>query len=115
MKNYSEKIIYEDKERRVNYFDKKGQYHRTDGPAVEYSNGDREWRIKGLLHRTDGPALEWNKIYKQWYINGKRHREDGPAVERVNGTCKYFIHGIHLSKEEFLYLTKYKENYSYKL
>ena len=24
-----------------------GQYHRTDGPAVEYANGTKEWYFKG--------------------------------------------------------------------
>ena len=36
-----------------------GQYHRTDGPAIEYANGYKWWYIKGQLHRTDGPAIEW--------------------------------------------------------
>ena len=40
------------------YYNSAGQLHRTDGPAVEYSNGDRVWYQNGFLHRIDGPAIE---------------------------------------------------------
>ena len=35
-----------------------GQLHRTNGPAVEYSDGGRTWYQNGILHRIEGPALE---------------------------------------------------------
>jgi len=35
------------------------QYHREDGPAVEYSNEDKWWYLHGQLHRLDGPAIEY--------------------------------------------------------
>ena len=34
-----------------------GELHRTDGPAVEYANGNKYWYLNGKFHRTDGPAL----------------------------------------------------------
>ena len=52
------------------YFNEKG-FHRTDGPAVEYANGDKEWYVEDKLHRTDGPAIEWADGSKEWYIVGK--------------------------------------------
>ena len=61
--------------------------HRENGPAVEYSNGDRVWYQNGLLHRIDGPAIEWRDGDKRWYINGVKMTESEflaatqPAVE----------------------------------
>ena len=46
--------------------------HREDGPAIEYYNGDKEWRIDGLLDREDGPAIENDNsvFYNAWYKRG---------------------------------------------
>jgi len=44
-------------------------YHRTDGPAVEYTNGTKAWFVNGGFHRTDGPAIEFAYGRKVWYIN----------------------------------------------
>ena len=51
-------------------------YHRTDGPAVEYANGNKYWYLNGKLHRTDGPAIEYANGNKYWYINGKEYSEE---------------------------------------
>jgi hypothetical protein len=45
--------------------------HRTDGPAIEYADGDKAWCLNDLLHRTDGPAIEYADGDK-WYLHGKR-------------------------------------------
>ena len=29
------------------WFNKQGQIHREDGPAVEYNNGDKSWWLNG--------------------------------------------------------------------
>jgi hypothetical protein len=34
------------------YRNEKGQLHRTDGPALCYSNNTKEWFTNGLRHRT---------------------------------------------------------------
>ena len=49
--------------------------HREDGPAVEWSDGHKEWRIDGKLHREDGPAVEWRDGDKEWWLNAARFRE----------------------------------------
>ena len=55
----------------VYYADKtKKQFHRVDGPAVEYPNGDSEWWLNGKRHREDGPAVVWKTLH-QYYIHGK--------------------------------------------
>ena len=58
------------------YRNESGQYHRIDGPAVEYSNGSKEWYINGKRHREDGPAIEWNDGDKSWYLNDIEYSEE---------------------------------------
>ena len=65
--------------------------HREDGPACEYSNGDKWWYKNGLLHREDGPAVEKANGTKYWCKNDKLHREDGPAVSYFNGNTSWYV------------------------
>ena len=57
-------------------------------------DGTQEWRLDGKLHREDGPAVEWSNGSREWYLNGEKlteeeHREqtqpqptcDGKTVE----------------------------------
>jgi len=69
------------------------EYHNPYGPAIEYANGYKEWRVNGKRHREDGPAIEGVNGTKFWYLNGKRHREDGPAIEFVNGSREWWVNG----------------------
>jgi hypothetical protein len=115
------------------------QLHKTDGPAVEYSNGDKRWYLNGHLHRpsSEGPAIEcvigdkyWyheGKLHrppsdgaavemangdKYWYYEGKLHRppSDGPAIELSKGHTEYFFQGKSLTKEEVDRLRKNQSN-----
>jgi hypothetical protein len=70
-----------------------GKRHRKDMPAVEFIDGSKKWYFHGNLHRTDGPAVERCDGYKEWRFNGKLHRKDGPAVEHSNGAKEWFING----------------------
>jgi hypothetical protein len=56
------------------WFDKEGNFHRLNGPAVIYYDGDREWYRHGELHREAGPAFEWfsSDIFK-WYKDGEEY------------------------------------------
>jgi hypothetical protein len=47
-----------------------GQLHRIDGPAIEYSNGDKSYYQYGVLHREDGPAIDWESS-TEWHYKGK--------------------------------------------
>ena len=67
--------------------------HRIDGPAIEYTNRDKEWHKNGKLHRIDGPAVEYGDGTKEWYKMGKLHRIDGPAVEYCNGNKAWWQNG----------------------
>jgi hypothetical protein len=75
----------------VIYYNNNGKAHRTDGPAIEYASGKKEWWIKGKRHRTDGPAIIYADGDKSWYLNGKHHRTDGPAIERANGDKEWWV------------------------
>jgi hypothetical protein len=79
----------------------KGQFHREDGPAIEYKDGSKAWWINGYLHREDGPAYEGSDGYKEWCINGKSHRLDGPAVRRSDGRKAWWINGEQCSEQNF--------------
>ena len=83
------------------WYNSAGDFHRKDGPAVEYTNGRKEWWCEGHIHRDDGPALELFDD-KLWYKNGLRHREDGPAVE-------YFGHNEWWINDNFLTSIKFSK------
>ena len=52
-----------------------GKYHRSDGPAIEKTNGNKYWCINGQLHRLDGPAIVWRDGAKKWFINDIEYTE----------------------------------------
>ena len=55
------------------YHNERGDLHREDGPAIEYTDGSKEWCINNLFHRIDGPAVEWVGIckLKQYFLMDK--------------------------------------------
>ncbi|MDE1833810.1 MAG: hypothetical protein KGH64_00570 [Candidatus Micrarchaeota archaeon] len=79
-----------------------GQRHRTDGPAVEYANGGKYWYLNDRLHRTDGPAIECANGTKFWYLNDQRHRTDGPAVEYADGGKAWYLNGQQVTEAEVI-------------
>ena len=85
----------------VRYYNSLGQLHREYGPAVEYSDGDREWRQNGQLHRLDGPAVEYSDGGREWWQNGYLHRLDGPAIEYSDGCQSWHINGKVLTEAEW--------------
>ena len=90
-----------DKEGTIRYKNNWGELHREDGPAVEYTNGFKEWWINGKYHREDGPAVETKTGFKEWFINGLHHREDGPAVEWSDGEKQYWLNGYVFNKSDW--------------
>ena len=89
-----------------NYWYQNGKLHRSDGPAIEYVDGHKEWWQNGQLHRTDGPAIEWADGSRYWWRNGQLHRTDGPAVEYSDGRKEWYINDKRLTKAEFLAATQ---------
>ena len=91
---------YKDKYGTVRWY-KDGQFHREDGPAVEWNSGTKAWYLNDKLHREDGPAVIIPDGYDQWWLNGQQHREDGPAVEYANGDMEWYLKGIEYTEEQF--------------
>jgi hypothetical protein len=65
VQRYSDGDVYYYKDEAMNIL------HRVDGPAKEYSDGDKFWMRNNKLHRLDGPAVEWTGGDKNWYIDGE--------------------------------------------
>jgi len=76
-----------------------------DGLTID-EYGTKRWYLNDKYHRTDGPAIEYINGDKHWFLNGKRHRTDGPAIEYYNGTKYWYINGVELSEEEYLRTTR---------
>jgi hypothetical protein len=83
----------------------KGKLHRTDGPAVTYSDGYQEWYRNGKLHRSAGPAvvrpaseqgpsITFVEGFEMWCLDGKLHRLDGPALTHGDGSEEWWVHGV---------------------
>ena len=61
--------------------------HREDGPAEEYTDGNKYWLQYGKLHRLNGPAVEYANGYKEFWINGK-------LIENVNSIEEALIKSL---------------------
>ena len=86
-------VIYSNGEK--NYYNN-GKLHRMDGPAVIYPWGGEEYYVNGQCHRTDGPAIWLSDGYREYHIRGKRHRSDGPAITYSNGDVEYWQNGVRI-------------------
>lgn len=53
------------------------KFHRENGPAVEFINGNKFWYINNLLHREDGPAVECGDGCREYWYNDIRY----PAIK----------------------------------
>ena len=47
-------------------------------PKLEINNhGDKCWKLpNGLFHHEDGPAVEYSNGYKEWWVNGKQYSKE---------------------------------------
>jgi len=73
--------------------------------------GNKQWSLNAQFHREDGPALEYANGDKLWFLHGELHRLDGPAEDYINGDKYWWFHGkqIHCSSQkEFKKLIKLK-------
>lgn len=55
----------------VSYSSSSDRWHRINGPAMEWSNGDYVWCDNGAWHRYYGVSMRWNG-YNSYWINGKQ-------------------------------------------
>ena len=80
----NESILEIDELGSIFWRNKSDRLHRLDGPAVEYSDGTKEWYCNGVLHRLDGPAHEDIYGTKQWYKNGRRFKNKDTFFRSLN-------------------------------
>jgi len=76
--------------------------HRLDGPAIEFSNGTQYWYVNDMLHRTDGPAIDLANGDREWHQNGQLHREYGPAIEHSNGYKKWYLNDSQVTEQDVM-------------
>jgi hypothetical protein len=70
--------------------------HREYLPAIEFSNGDKEWLQKGEYYRENGLHTKENMAGQKIWTNkkGKKHREnDLPATIETNGNKYWYKNG----------------------
>jgi len=60
----------------IHWYNKEGQRHREDGPAIECVNGTKAWYNNGKQHREDGPAVEYANGDKSWYLDDVKYTEE---------------------------------------
>jgi len=71
----------------------------------------KRWILNNQYHREDGPAIEFTDGTKCWYFHGQRHRLNGPAIECSDGEEFWYYHGKYIdcySQKEFERLIKLK-------
>lgn len=56
----------------IKHFDDNGILHSEGTPTVIYPEGSKEYFWHGMRHRTDGPAIELSNGIKQYYILDKK-------------------------------------------
>jgi hypothetical protein len=61
-------------------------FHRDDGKPSVVDDHIKMWFYKGEPHREDGPAFEYTSGTKEWYLNGKLVYSD-----KINRLHKYPI------------------------
>ena len=81
----------------------KKYYVTVDGASTTRWYKDAEWCIR---HRENGPAIEYSNGDRVWYQNGQRHRIDGPAVVYANGSKAWYINDNAMTEAEFLAVTQ---------
>ena len=110
---------------------KKGKYHREDGPAVIDKDGTKKWYLNGIRHNLNGPAVIYNDGFKEYWIDGEEFTKeqfeeiinvdpeekseidydmDGLPIEKPDGTKKWYFDGTELTEEEFYNTPKIDED-----
>lgn len=49
---------------------------RVGGPTIICQDGTKEWYMGSYLHRTDGPAIEWSDGSKAYWYRGVKISEE---------------------------------------
>jgi len=60
---------------RVEYWAKYIEEHPDFTGCLIDRDNDKAWYKNGLQHREDGPAIECTNGYKEWWLNGNYYSE----------------------------------------
>ena len=60
-----------------------------------FANGDKYWCLDGEYHREDGPAIEYVDGERGWYLNDKSLTED-EFNEAMNPTKELTVSGFEV-------------------
>lgn len=105
MRDITSIFYYSDGTFTKDFYDTSKILHRdNDLPAVEYSDGYKEWRCNGELHRIGGPAFINGYGHWIFYENGVKTNLAGPAegwMHEGKEITNYYIDGILLSPEQW--------------
>ena len=74
---------------------------------IDHYGNKRWYNFADDFHREDGPAIEYIGGHKYWFVNGRRHREDGPAIECASGNKEWWLNGERLT---LVSLSKWGQN-----
>jgi len=89
------------------------KYSNTEEPFYDVEIDDQGnimyYNEKGEFHRLNGPAIEWSDGSSSYWVNGKLHRLDGPARIFFGNDVEYWVNGNYLTKKEFDELTKHND------
>ena len=65
----NEEYFLKTKHRSKRYFNLEGNFHRIGKPAIEYCDGEKQWRENGKCHRLDGPSYISKNCIQFWIKN----------------------------------------------
>ena len=87
--------------RDIIYYNKKGERHKTSGPAYISKLYDIEiWYKNGLMHREGAPAYRHRSNFV-WFKEGRPHNLEGPAVVERGGPLQYWIDGVKYTRKQY--------------
>ncbi|RTK95482.1 MAG: hypothetical protein EKK64_06575 [Neisseriaceae bacterium] len=77
-------------------WEKNRKYHRKNKPAIEYTNGDKEWWLDGKRHRSpvEGPAVMFKEDY--YFYSDSQFK----VAKYENGTRELYRYNTHRKKFE---------------
>lgn len=73
-------------------------YHST---RKDYKGNEYFYDEKGEYHNTSGPAFIGYDGEKMHYLHGKTHNSEGPALIHPDGSVEYSLYGERLTEDEF--------------
>lgn len=101
-----------------------GKLHRSDGPAITYADGTKEWWIRGRRHRQGAASVvvakgaRWNNWQpvghmssrkrmpltgpaELYYSHGQLHNVSGPALRAQGRRDQYWLEGEKLTNHQW--------------